>query len=400
MTLVAVALCCGIILTWSHPPSDFTQDYSAAIALLRGDSIYGSAVTEIAREVINSPDSENFHPPLLSVIFIPFTVLDHKPAFLLWGGICIVLFLAALEMLFQSFAFPVKWRGIARAVGLLWYPCLVSLGTGQASILIAFLVVLSYCLLEKGKSFGAGAAIGLAVMVKMYPGLLVLSFLLRRDWRALAGLGSVLLACAVIILGIVGWSDASLYFLHVMGRDAKEWGDFLSNLSLTGFIAPLFAKARWVQPLIDYPPLAGIMVIAGSALILLFSLARLRRAPAAVGQDFALLSVAMLLLSPIAWSHGFVVLVLPLFWIFARAWESRSFKLAIWASVACLLISIPDIPLNRTTIAWFKPDDIPWYIFIVVKAPFFGLLLLWGLVTANGVSVCQKQRNCSNLPGK
>jgi len=68
---------------------------------------------------------------------------------------------------------------------------------GNVGLLVLFLIVTAWYLLERGRDTAAGCALGLAVLIKLLPGVLVVFLLLKRRWHA-AGTA----AAVVVILGL------------------------------------------------------------------------------------------------------------------------------------------------------------------------------------------------------
>ena len=70
---------------------------------------------------------------------------------------------------------------------------------GQLGLLLLFLVVTTWFLVERGKEYAAGAALGLATLIKLLPAVLIVFFLLKRRWRVA---GAALAVTIVLGLGL------------------------------------------------------------------------------------------------------------------------------------------------------------------------------------------------------
>ena len=70
---------------------------------------------------------------------------------------------------------------------------------GAVGLLLMFLIVAAWFLFERGREWEAGAAIGLAALIKLIPGLLIVFFLLKRRWRVA---GAATATCVVLGLGL------------------------------------------------------------------------------------------------------------------------------------------------------------------------------------------------------
>ena len=85
--LAAAGLVGAGLVLWvkSGAPTDFAQDYFAARALLEGHSIYGEEVAELGRQRFGVESPLNFHPPPVTVAFLPISFLPYRLAFVLFG---------------------------------------------------------------------------------------------------------------------------------------------------------------------------------------------------------------------------------------------------------------------------------------------------------------------------
>lgn len=70
------------------------------------------------------------------------------------------------------------------------HSCLV---LGNVGLLLVFLVVTTWLLVERGREWEAGVALGLAALIKLLPGLLIVFFLLKRRWRVAGAAAAVTL---------------------------------------------------------------------------------------------------------------------------------------------------------------------------------------------------------------
>lgn len=169
---------------------------------------------------------------------------------------------------------------------------------------------------RSGRKKLAGALLGAATAVKLFPVILFLPFIVRREWRVvLSGAVCVasLTAATVLILGPGTYRG---YFQDVLPVVA-EWRSAWNNASLDGLWSKLFnpgMKGSGVEPLVYSPTLAHGLMIASAVLVvfLLIRLSRRAEAPADRDRAFSATLVGMLLITPVTWEHGFLLLFLPL----------------------------------------------------------------------------------------
>jgi hypothetical protein len=105
-----------------------------------------------------------------------------------------------------------KWIGsregriAALLVPALWLatPTLLTLQTGNFQVAAFALAILGMVAFERGRRATGGALLGFAIAAKIFPGILVLYLLVRRQWKAVAwtaAFGALWSAAALLVLG-------------------------------------------------------------------------------------------------------------------------------------------------------------------------------------------------------
>jgi hypothetical protein len=365
-----------LLLTWLRSlvaaPSDFTQDYRAAQALRAGQSIYSDY---------------NNHPPFDALLFVPLTLLPYDVAIVLWSVMSSLSYLWISRIILHELRINLAghWIVLGAGLALCWYPFQAHIALGQLSLLVITCIIGSWALLRHQRDWLAGALLGLACLIKLFPGMIILYLLLRQRWRAVGASLVVLVIGWLLTLLIVGSDDLLRYFLQIVPQNATQVGPFPINVSLIGVISRLLVDGLWVRPLIVAPQAASLL-IALSGLGLLVLLARqVRRIPTTQhGNDtaFALVCLAMLLVSPLTWQHIFPLLALP-FGLLLRnlqRWpDQRNLRLCLLSLAS---VSLPDIEIARALMQHYAPYRMPWFVALLLLAPTGGLLLLWWMVGA------------------
>jgi hypothetical protein len=199
----------------------------------------------------------------------------------------------------------------------------------------------------------AGVLLGTAAAIKLFPGFLFLYFALRRQGRIAASAAISLAALTGLTAAVLGPEAYRSYAVDVL-PSLERYQDEWANVSLVGLWTKLFNPQRidtlgesrqtlLADPLArlcgyrtgDAPipiprgmrtePLwrsAVLMRVGGilSCITVVTVLARaIWRARSRAGHDrtFGLALTAMLLVSPIAWDHYFLLLLLPLATLYA-----------------------------------------------------------------------------------
>lgn len=111
---------------------------------------------------------------------------------------------------------------------------------GQVGLLLLFLVVTTWFLVERGHEWTAGAALGLATLIKLLPAVLIVFFLLKRRWRV-AGTAMVVF----IVLGF-GLTLAGIGFKETIAQHrAFEKRAIREHAARTTILAEKPRKAKY-----------------------------------------------------------------------------------------------------------------------------------------------------------
>ena len=254
------------------------------------------------------------YPPFAGLLMAPMAVLPLGAVQAL-ASIATVL---VTVLVMWWFAEPVirrnGWRpGYALAVlsllALIFEPVRETFGFGQVNMLLLALVAFDVLFGVARDRKWAGVGIGLAVAIKLTPGVFLLYLLVTRRWRALCV--SISTASAATLLPAAIWPDASREFWTAALWDTNRVGDlaYVSNQSLRGMLARF--PADQVESLLWI----------GCVLLTLGLWAwRVRRADPL--SALALTGILSLLLSPVTWVHHCVWL-LPALVRCLELWPSR-----------------------------------------------------------------------------
>ena len=215
-------------------------------------------------------------------------------------------------------------------------------------LLLLVLTLLAYGARRHGL---AGAALGAAFLLKLYPGFLLLYLGLRRRWRALVGFGVAVVLLFVATWIVIGPQQNTAYFLRIVPVLLREQPDLTSeNLSLArylitlGALGPQAAK-RVAQALV-------LALIAVSAIVVL------RREPARASRldhavSFSLFVPLMLLAMPNYWVNYQLLLLLPVLVLLGHA--SRRGPDAAGCALAGGLAYVPMLfyrPCADPSVSW------------------------------------------------
>ncbi|MGE0478875.1 MAG: glycosyltransferase family 87 protein [Phycisphaerae bacterium] len=213
---------------------------------------------------------------------------------------------------------------------------------GAVDLLLLFLVVATWFLVERGREWSAGLLLALAALIKLLPALLVVYFVLRGRWRvAAAACGAGVALGAGLPLASVGYDEtlrqhAAFYERAVAGHGAHESittdkprkAKYTNNslpIVLRGLLSPtdrnpndpptpLFVNVADVPRELIWRAYAAI-----SAALLIVSVivvprpgSRAAWAPGATRASFGAWCCLMVLLSPLLWTRYLLLAFWPL----------------------------------------------------------------------------------------
>ncbi|MBV9175189.1 MAG: DUF2029 domain-containing protein [Chloroflexi bacterium] len=284
------------------------------------------------------------YPPLAAVAFLPLAAvsltIDEIVVTAVNGAALIALLWCALRLP-SSRSLPSQEHPAPRdasawplvvfaAAALLWLePVTTALAYGQIDLVLAALVV--YDLSRADCARTKGAVIGFAAGVKLTPLIFVPYLMLTRRWRA-ASLASAVFGATVALGYALLPSDSVRYwsglFLDSSRVSLPNAGAAPANQSLRGAILRL-APASGIDPI--WILAAATVAAVGLSLAVLAS----RRGDEATG--FSICALTGLLVSPVSWTHHWVLVVPALLLLGHSAYQRRS-RLSLAALAAIVLL--------------------------------------------------------------
>jgi hypothetical protein len=178
-TLAVVGGLAGLWVLWMHivgdPLADVQAYYGAARRLNQGLPLYPAGADP------NSNDLYRY-PPLLAVVLRPLAVLPYYAFALAWELIVVGTFLLTIRQLGAGLR-------VYAAIGILGVPIGWALGVGQAHIPLTLLLAI-----------GQPWSIALAANVKLFPALIALWWIGRRDYESFIAFLGWMLVLAIVQL--------------------------------------------------------------------------------------------------------------------------------------------------------------------------------------------------------
>jgi hypothetical protein len=373
-------------------PGDFAQEVVGARSMRQGTALYPHDVNATVREwlVAEPPAVPAWLPApparwlaaaqqrgrnrLVAQAHPPTLLLSAAPGILVLGGYGAFWVLTVLTVAVAALTATVLVTALAPAASrrerilavlalVSWQPVLATVRDGQVSVLVGGLLVLAWADLRRGRDYRAGALVGSAAALKLYPLLLLVLLAVRR--RRACAAAALVVAGAIVLAAVVLGPDTWVQYAVSAGTIAGSFADAPYNFSL-------LPRLRSVVP----APLAGLAYLMAAAAALVATLLRAKYVGAAVplirrlDVEFASMTTLAMLLSPVAWHHYVFTLALPLVILVANAWASGRRAPLVGA---LSLVAVLSIPADVWRVAWWGlPAGLP-----ALVSPGSAVLLLW-----------------------
>jgi hypothetical protein len=334
---------------WPRPDiiSDFYQDWASARNLLNGIPIYADN-REMVPHYVGQVDPiclcnpVNAHPPTSVLLMIPLAGLDYRPALLVWDLLSLSALALSLWLVIQGLGISFSSRKALVAFSLLLVcrPLLQQLFHGQLNLILLVLLTGAWAADRSGRVAYAGALVGIATAIKLFPGFLFFYFALRRQWKSLIA-GAITFAILSGLTGaVLGLESYRAYIQDVMPH-LKTYSSSWFNASLVGFWSRLFdpdTRVQHVEALLRNPAAtrAGIAISWGAVLAVLVRNARRARTRIELDHAFGSAITGMLLLSPITWDYAFLLLLVPVMVLWTDPPRPEAAKLLLVIATAAL----------------------------------------------------------------
>ncbi|MEC3913588.1 glycosyltransferase 87 family protein [Nocardia sp. CDC160] len=295
VALFAVSAVISYLTKW-HGYIDLRVYRNGARAWLDGKDLYGPmpAVYGIGLPFTYPPLAALFFAPLA---LMPLAVAEWAVLVVSVASLGVTLWLV-LDRLRPSLAWPTRLALVIGAVALtqLLEPIRETYGFGQINLVLMAAVALD-CLARR-TFWPRGMLIGIAVSVKLTPGGYLLYFLLRKDWK-----GAITVVASTIGAVAVGWAlfphDSPQYWFHTLadtGRIGPPW--YAGNQSIKGFVFRLGFST-------SVATLLWLLLSAAAVALAAVWMKRLLDVDATVAA-LMVNAAAVLLVSPVSWSHHWV----------------------------------------------------------------------------------------------
>ncbi len=346
----------GLIPAWSHLDSDFANYYLAA-RLYREhypvERVYEWMWFQRQKDHLGlERPLVGFAPSTLPsiLLILPLSWLPPLQANRCWLVISLgSLFLAAAVLKRIT---DLTWRRIGVLTFLAIAPLHTNFLLGQVHVLMLLLLALAAWLYFRNCPFSSGIVLAAAAAMKIYPAFFLLFFLVKRQWRAAAGLVCGMAGALLLSVCLFGKTACGIYFREILPAGLR--GEIIDPYatawdSLNALLRHLFIYESELNPapVAHLPALYALLhPLLHSLILVVFLWAMGFRKSSASRQklEWAIYCFLLLFLSSEPLPYHFVILiltaVLSVDYLVAR-------RQSCWALAVVVFYALVCVPYDR-----------------------------------------------------
>jgi len=348
LVALAVAMVTSRVAYRNEVVNDFTPDYVAARALFDGGDPYAPTEQLVARYLPDKLASyetdfageRNPHTPFQIVLLGPLAMLSYSNARLAILALSLIAFVGAMTITARRFGIARAWAPIVASGFLILPPTQEEFELVQIHSVMLLLLVVGWWALSHRYQMVGGLALGCLAALKLYPLLLIIPLLKKRELRTIAWMLGSFAGLTGSSLALVGIQSTRTLLAVAGPENYAFWGSHPLNISLVG------SFRRWmatVPPGWDSP--SWILAILTLGLAVMVGLLMLLRTPAYTAGDLYWVAVPwMLLLTPLSWKFSMVLTYPLLLSLFVRDIRTRSAPRIRMLAIAATLVVLPFVP--------------------------------------------------------
>jgi len=348
-----------------YPPADRSQGYT--LLYLNADD--ATPWAKMAR-ANGFPGILQFtNPPFSAVLMAPLAMIPWQWAYIIWQSLIIILTAATIFLTLRLLPSgpALETFVLMFAAVCFFFPFRNTLVFGQANATILFVWTLGVYLLKRQRPMASALCFALGTALKISPVVAVPLLALRRQWRWLAAYVAGVAAFTGVSIWRLGWQTNLTWLRDIYPCISSGLGNYI-NRSFAGLVdvlcgpryfATLTTTTEWPVP----PGLALFEKACSLAIGLgfIFWCWRKRRDAKGLIDELILLPLIYLLAAPFSWPHHFVLAILPLTYLWAKAREATSGELvALYLSTLVLGTELP------MYIAAYSPVAGPYLIIVAI----------------------------------
>jgi hypothetical protein len=242
--------------------------------------------------------------------------------------------------------------------------------------------VLVLFFLEKKRDIICGILLAIVTLIKPPIGFLVIYFIFRKRWRVIFGFAVTLVAVTGVSILLFGYQLHLFWLQNVFFRFSNQPLASFNVQSVSGLLARLLTNAsliswqpivvQWEFKLIQY--ILVSLLVGGTIWICMRS--KSSQTLEVQNLEFSIFLCLALIISPISWTHYYLLMLLPLTLYFGNKLAVPKRKIWLgFVMLSILLISLPEIALPERVI--YSSN---FWVRLLVSHYFFGGVLLLGIL--------------------
>jgi hypothetical protein len=365
-----------------RPSHSFISYYTASYLLAQGEDVnqfydgdwFSAQVFKI------TPTIEEYYvpnPPTTSFILLPLAQHTHLNARILWTIFNLIIVSCAVAWILWIERFSLTWGAIALIVALLYQPMIANFEYGQLyGLLFVAFTIIGYGYKHSATKL-TGITWGTIVIMKTAGWLLVLLWLVKRQWNILLWSSLIIGFISLLSLPIVGFQSWLTFSQALSEYSQRPAFTVTAYQNIPSFFKHQFiADPVWnPSPIIHVPMLGTILSLCVIVALLgiTFWKGREDKHPMMLYSAMILLSV---MVSPASLDYHSAILLLPILLLLADV-QSMSRPQKLGLLIAIILLSVD----------YRYHDDVYSNTFLSLMAypKLIGSLILWS-VTVNRMS--------------
>lgn len=366
IALIATYSLLFYLLSEQQLNNDFDTFYSAALAYSKHLSPYH----HLSSSFLNQPEAlaVNVNPPFFIVFISSIGFFDYSTASLIWALSSLFLGLIGWLLCFYlstSRSFIKKNFLACTLIYFATYPSLMNTSFNQVAGFLLFFIMLGYYFFKKEHDYYCGFFWGLAVALKLFPGLLLFFVLIEKRFKVFWTMSLVILL-ALILPALTYGSEIYLQFYNTISTII--WYGNTWNASLLAYLFRLFIDTNQL----DYLVTIKIVYLALFLGLVGYYVSKLKQLHSS-HYRFCLSLMMMLLLSPFGWMYYFDLLLPALLVIYQHLTQANQQRGILLWSLCLILLNLPLENKQTQELSSFLVKSSYFSIY------FYGLLMTLGL---------------------
>lgn len=296
---------------------DLTVDLAAGQAVLDGADIY---------EAQNIRGWYYVYPPPFAIVMVPFALLPVFWASIIWYIFSVILIAGAVRFCVRMVRNACRynddtfWLYVVPPFLVIWL-FTSALQHGQTTPLLLWLVIAGLAYQARGREFLGGACLAGAILLKVTPVLLLAYFVWRKQWRFVAAtLAAVAVGGLVLPATVYGWQGNLAHWHEWISRvavpSAQSESDRTTAVLYETLLNPNMNNNQSLQAVLwrltGSPKARGAATAVLAVMAVVIAWVGWRRRENNELMILGAVIVWAALVPPVAWSHHFMVLLLPL----------------------------------------------------------------------------------------